>query len=96
MSKFTFLTEIKEKDQRWPSNTRKYELAQILINSNLVATLRDAENFKKEIKTFKGWPKGLDERVFITEICLGSEKIHKIYVIGDIENIAKKLGGHSE
>tara|TARA_R100001594_G_scaffold24446_1_gene47954 strand:- start:45 stop:326 length:282 start_codon:yes stop_codon:yes gene_type:complete len=93
MSKFTSLTEIKEKNQRWPSNTRKYELAQILINSNLVATLRDAEDFKKEIKTFKGWPDGLDERIFITEICLSSQETHNIYVIGDIENIAKKLGG---
>ena len=95
MSNFASLTEIKEKDQRWPSNTKKYELAQILINSNLVAMLRDAKNFKKEIKTFKGWPTGLDERIFITEICFNNEKAHNIYVIGDIENIAKKLGGYS-
>lgn len=85
------LTEIKEIVQRWPSNIRKYKLIEVIINLRNVETFRDGACFKEEIKSHKGWPPGLDERVFITEILFKEQSIH---VIGDLENIAKKFGGY--
>ena len=84
------LTEIKEVVQRWPSNTKKYELVEVVVNPQNVEILRDGRAFKKEIKSYKGWPNGLDERIFITEILLSRQNI---YVIGDLESITKKIGG---
>jgi hypothetical protein len=91
MSSLVKLTEIKEIVQRWPSNTRKYELSEVVVNSQVIETLRDGSHFKKEIKSYKGWPAGLDERIFITEILLSEQSI---YVVGDLENITKKFGGY--
>lgn len=93
MSRFVKLTEIREVNQRWPSNTKKYELKEVVLNSNSISVIRDGSFYKKEIKSYKGWPEGLDERIFITEISTDNEKI--IYAIGDLENIIKKLGGYS-
>ena len=91
MLKFVKLTEVKEMTQKWPSNTRKYQLDEVVVNSSSITTLRDASHFKKEMKMFKGWPEGLDERIILTEISFNAEE-QKIYVVGDFENISKKIG----
>ena len=93
MSNFIKLTEIRENTQRWPSNTKRYKLAEIIVNSANISVIRCGAHFKKEIKSYKGWPDGLDERIYITEVLLNQQNV---YVIGDIENIAKKIGGYSE
>ena len=91
MSKLVKLTEIKEIAQRCPTNIKKYELSEVIVNLQNIEIFRADDHFKKEIKSYKGWPAGLDERIFITEILF---KEQSIYVIGDLENIAKKFGGY--
>ena len=93
MSSFIKLTEIKEVSQRWPSNIRKYELDEVVVNTDTIITLRDGSYFKREMKTHKGYPEGLDERIVLTEIVLnvaGESAI--VYAVGDFENITKRIG----
>jgi hypothetical protein len=86
------LTEIREVSQRWPSNTKKYELNEVMINADAITTLRNGSHFKKEVKMFKGWPDGLDERIVLTEVVLNANNNNVIYAVGDFENITKKIG----
>ncbi len=93
MSRFTKLTEIREMSQRWPSHIRNYELNEIIVNTDKIVALRDASYFKKEMKIHKGYPAGLDERIFLTEVALNiPSEANLIYVVGDFESIAKKIG----
>ena len=92
--KFVRVTEIKEDPQRWPSNIKKYRLGEVIINSNAIISLREASEYKKEIKMYKGWPKGLDERICLTEISLNGVG-QVIYALDNFENIYKKIGVNS-
>tara|TARA_R110002050_G_scaffold298982_1_gene463430 strand:- start:26 stop:319 length:294 start_codon:yes stop_codon:yes gene_type:complete len=93
VSNFIKLTEIKETSQRWPSNIKKYMLDEVTVNSSMIVALRDGSFFKKEMKMYKGWPPGLDERIVLTEILLNlNGENNMIYAVGDFENITKKIG----
>ena len=93
MSNFIKLTEIRESSQKWPTNIKKYELGEIVINIRAIASLRDGSSFKKEIKMHKGWPTGLDEGIILTEILLNMNNENNIiYAVGDFENITKRIG----
>ena len=96
MSNFIKITEISESQQRWPSNVKKYNLDEVFLNIAFVSSIRDGSYFKKEIKSYKGWPKGLDQNVELAEIALHSGSGPKIlYAIDNFKNIIRKIGANN-
>jgi len=95
MSNFVKFTEIRERPERGPTNERKYELSEVVLNSKHVTLVRDGSDLKRKMKSRRGWPEGLDERIFITEVLMNfsTDEESNIYLVGDFNDISKKFGG---